>query len=227
MGTWDEGILDNDASLDGLGELSRGVLEDVLGAGKPSKAGAARLCGAVGVLLQLSPFDFGDEAAQVKEVRKALRAWLDVVPAEASKVLQRVASGPVEEEEAKLPKPVAALLHKSGRSGFGAREDTLFESKEAKAYVGEVIERCVEAMDEDFAEEWMWSDLCREANSMGMLGALLVLEPGRAPKEKLERWRACAQKGLAQLVEDEDEELGFQRSYYQNLDGVFAALLEG
>jgi hypothetical protein len=29
LGTWDEGMLDNDSSLDGLGDVAHGVLEDL------------------------------------------------------------------------------------------------------------------------------------------------------------------------------------------------------
>ncbi len=72
MGTWDHGLLDNDTALDGLSELDDGVIEDIvaLGTAKPSRAVASKLAGAVGVLLQLSAYEFSEGAPRREHSRR-------------------------------------------------------------------------------------------------------------------------------------------------------------
>ena len=88
-----------------------------------------------------------------------------------------------------------------------------------------VIARIAKTVDEDFADEYVHTDLCREAMGMGQLGALLVLEPGRLARPTLRRWRDRAAEGLATLEKQEDEEIVFAREYYANVDGVRARLI--
>lgn len=60
MGTFDTGLLDDDCAMDGLGDLTRGIVEEVvaLGAAKPGPRATPRLAAAVGLLLQLDDFSF-------------------------------------------------------------------------------------------------------------------------------------------------------------------------
>src|SRR6185503_21304690 len=115
MGTWDSGLLDNDNSLDGLGDLTSQIRDDLFEATDPGRAAAA-----AGMLLQLSPFDFSAENPDSADLALAIGA-LDgkKLPAEAKKVLAEVAAGKglaLAERPAKLPAGVAKLLHASGRS---------------------------------------------------------------------------------------------------------------
>ena len=232
MGTWDHGILDNDCASDGLADLAHGVLADIerLGASKPTATSTARLGGAVGVLLQLSPARFSDETGAA--ITAALQTHADSIAALSPgprRILRRVLAGEgaaLAERPAKLPIRQVRLLHaEATRAPFGKREPALFEASAAKSYVQQVARRCVEGLDEDFADESNWSDLCRESVGMGGLAALMVLEPCKVSPRKLASWRLKAQRGLAALEADADDELPFQRSYHANLDKVFAALL--
>lgn len=232
MGTWDDGLLDNDTALDGLGDLRAGIVEDLvtLGAARPTPATTGRLTGAVGVLLQLSAYDFEAHGDAIVGAVKAHAAQIAKLPPAARKVLAQVAAGQgkvLAERPAKLPARTIALLHSSAkaRSGFGRREPSLFSSKAAAAYVQEVARRCVEAVDEDFEDEDNWSDLCREGLGLGSLTALLVLEPCRVSTGRLTSWRRKAAKGLATLEAEPDDELEFHQRYYAKLDKVFALLL--
>ncbi len=235
MGTWDEGLLDNDAAHDGLGDLREEICEDVerLGAAKPTASSTAKLGAAVGVLLQLSPHALGLETESgptIVAAVKAHAAGLARLPAPARKVLEQVMAGEgkaLAERPAKLGSRALALLcsARGARVPFGPRVPSLFAAKPAAAYAQEVARRCVEAVDEDFSEEELWSDLCREASGLGCLAFLLVLEPCRVPPRKLERWRRCAKQGLALLEAEPDDELDFHRKFYANLDGVLALLL--
>ena len=57
MGAWNYGLLDNDTACDALGDLSVHVRGDIMRLGEDPKA-TDQLCAAVGVLLQLSAYDF-------------------------------------------------------------------------------------------------------------------------------------------------------------------------
>ena len=233
MGTWDHGLLDNDTALDGLAELDDGIVEDIVAAGnaKPSVATAGKLAGAVGVLLQLSAYELSSDAPNSSTIVAALRAQAAPIARlskRAQSVLAEVAAGrgaALAKRPAKLKASEVRLLHSGSKSsGLGLREPALFETRAAVAYVGVVARRCVEMIDADFEDSDQWSDLCREAMGIGCLAVLLVLDPVRIPRAKLERWRRCAAKGLAMLEKEPDEELPFQRKYYANLDALLATL---
>jgi hypothetical protein len=235
MGTWDEGLLDNDAAMDSLGDLSDSVLQDVLklGSAAPGSLGTQTLAAAVGVLLQLSSWPFSSKSGHAPKIFGAIRAHesgFGSLPAEAAAVLRGIAEGRAEEiaqRDGSMPEESRRLLnvHSKRTSPFGHREPSLFTGDPARAYVQQVADRCVTSVNEDFEIEDNWSDLCREASSMGSLGALLVLEPCRVPVATIQAWRTAAATGLQRLEDEEDEELGFHRGYYRNLDG-FLALLE-
>lgn len=236
MGTWDEGMLNNDCSADGLGEVVHWVIEDIqsLGATTPGARSTGRLGAAVGVLLQLpSSYYLSAQSEKSKGIIESLQAHEEGIrahlPPAAQRILARVVAGEgpqLAERQAKMPAKLFRALHKDGKVGmFGRREPSLFDSPSGAAYVKALAKRCVKMIDEDFKDEDVWSDLCREAWSMGPLALLLVLEPCSVPPTKLARWRRSAAKGLALLEANEDDELDFQRPYYANVDVVFAKLL--
>jgi hypothetical protein len=233
MGTWDDGILDNDTALDGLGELEVGIASDIerLGASKPSAASTAKLGAAVGVLLQLSSYDFGldtDHGPAIVSAVKAHAKTIAKLPPAARKVLDAVAAGEgkaLGDRPAKMTAKQIRLLNADAKeSRFGKREASLFASPPAAAYVQEVAKRCVEMIDGDFEDADNWSDLCREGLGLGCLAALMILEPCKVSPAKVARWRRSAKKGIALLEKERDEELAFHRGYYRNLDGVLAIL---
>lgn len=229
MGTWGEGILENDSALDGLGDIAGTIQENLteLASASASAETAGRLAAAVGLLLLFSEFSFEDEDefAGIKAVLDAhAETCAGHLSAEAAKVLSEIRAGNASaylDREA----PIAPELRKALGSKVGLREDCLFESKAALAYLEQVVTNCVELLEEDFEDEDSWEDLCREAMSIGALAALLSLRPAQAPRPRLLHWRRCAAEGLTRLEAEEDEELHFQRLYYANLDRVFAALL--
>jgi hypothetical protein len=233
MGTWDDGLLDNDTALDGLGDLRSKISGDFerLGAAKPSAASTAKLAAAVGVLLQLSSYEFGLDTPDGPKIVAAVKAHAKEIaklPAAARRLLNRIAAGEgqaLAERPAKMSAKAVALLHKDSKQcSFGKREGALFASIAGAAYVQEVAKRCIAMVDEDFEDEDNWSDLCREGMGMGCLGVLLVLDPCKVPVSNIERWRKRAKKGFATLEKEPDDELDFHRGYYANLDGVLALL---
>lgn len=233
MGTWDAGLLDNDTALDGLGHLADGVVEDLIQAagGEPGAKTTDTLCVAVGVLLQLSGWDFDLESASGQKIVEALQQQAEALgklPAPARELMNAVMSGKGRElaERTAAAGEVDRLLNSGTRGArFGPRYEPLFASKAAARYVQTIAKRCVEAIDEDFEDESNWSDLCREGMGMGHLAALTALEPCKVPPTKIARWRKLAKQGLAELREAADGELEFHEKYYANLDKVFAHLL--
>jgi hypothetical protein len=234
MGTWNEGILENDTAADGLAALQSSVVSDIteLGAGPATPTSTATLGAAVGVLLQLSAYEFGLDTDSGPEIVKALKAHaaqIAVLPTAARMVLERVMAGEgtaIAEQPAKVPASHLKLLYSGGttRSPFGARQASLFTGSVGKKYVQKVAKRCIEAVDEAFDDEDNWCDLCREAEGIGTLAALLVIEPCKVPAAKIDAWRKKAKKGLAVLEADPDEELDFHQKYYANLDKLFGVL---
>jgi len=233
MGTWAEGILDNDSTLDGLGDLRHEVVNDILAFGetKPTAASTNKLCAAVGLLLQLSSYDFkldGDSGPKIIAAVKAHEKSFTKLPSAARKLLALILDGKGEElakRPEKMSPKTAKLLHTERPAcPFGKREASLFESKEAATYVQSFAKRCIETIEEDFEDEDNWSDLCREGMGMAGLAALLVVGPCRVPVAKIARWRKNAKKGLAALEANPDDELDFHRKYYANLDKVYALL---
>lgn len=233
MGTWDDGLLDNDTAMDGLGDLHHGVAADLvrIGAMKPSSASTAKLGAAVGVLLQLSAYDFDLDTESGPKIAAAVKAHATTIaglPLAARKLFEAVAAGggkALAERPATMSAKQIAILHNGGtRAPFGKREASLFDGKVAEAYVQEVAERCVAMIDGDFEDEDNWCDLCREGMGIGCLGVLMILAPYKVSKPKLERWRRAAKKGIAVLEEEPDDELAFHRGYYSNLDAALALL---
>lgn len=233
MGTWNDGLLDNDATMDGLGDLRDEIVGDIerLGAAKPSSTSTAKLAAAVGVLLQLSSYEFeldNDTGPKIVAAVKAHAKEIAKLPPAARKVLDAVAAGEgkaLAERRGKMGAKLVGLLNKgAAESRFGKREPALFAAKAGAAYVQDLAKRCVGRVDEDFEDEDTWSDLCREGMNMGCLGVLAILEPCQVPVAKVERWRRNATKGLASLEKADDDELDFHRGYYANLDAVLAQL---
>jgi hypothetical protein len=233
MGTWDDGLLDNDTALDGLGDLKHTIVADIVafGAMKPTATSTAKLGAAVGILLQLSAYDFGLETETGPKIATAVKAHggqIAKLPSAARKVLEAVGGGQgatLAGRPAKMSARQIAILRKdASRAPFGKREPSLFASKAAPAYVQQVARRCIAMVDDDFRDKGNWSDLCREGMGIGCLGVLLVLEPCSVPSAKLERWRRAAKKGITTLREDADDELDFHEGYYANLDAALALL---
>lgn len=232
MGTWDDGLLDNDTALDGLADLRGEIVGDIcrIGAGRPGAQATARLAASIGVLVQLSPDTFAaeddeDRDAVVEALRAHARGLTTLSPA-ARRVLRKIEAGEPPGGRARLGARLCAALHAdSDEAPFGRRIAALFAAPAAEAQVRACERRCVATIREDFADASNWGDLCREGLGMGALGLLLVLDPLRVSAPTIEGWRRKAARGLAGLRAEPDEELEFHEGYYANLERVFRALL--
>lgn len=227
MGTWAHGLLDNDTALDALGDLCSEIRGDIERFGADPDATPA-LCAAVGVLLQLSDYDFEAYAEQIVAAVAAHAAQIAALPSDARTVMNAVAAGDgkalAERRDAGHAELVDVINERWTQSRFGERQAALFEASAAKGYVQTVADRCVEAIDGEMAREHDWSDICREMGSIGLVAVLLVISPRVLHAETVARWRENARTGIARLREWEDDELAFHERYHANLDRAFALL---
>jgi hypothetical protein len=227
MGTWDDGLLDNDTALDGLGELEDVILADVraLGGRVPSPDTTAELAAAIGVYLQLASegLDPGDTNRPVLVTALGAHAEeLTKLPREAQDVLGAISRGEaVAGKPAELPAEAVRLLAAGADSApFHAPIRGLSAAKRGAAYVQSVANRCAQMIDEDLEDEDTAADLAREGLGIAALGVLLVLPPYALSTKRTKAWRRAVKNGLAALVSAEDDELDFHRGYYANVLGV-------
>jgi hypothetical protein len=230
MGTWDDGLLDNDTACDGLGDLCGEIRDDIERFGDDPSA-TAELCAAVGVLLQLSDYDFDLESDRGSAIASAVSthaAQLATLPAAARAVMEAVADGKGKEIAGRRDPAhsVWANLINAGAttSRFGERHAALFATTAGAAYVQTVADRCVAMIEDDMEREDDWGDMCREMGSIGVVGVLLVIAPRTLDAAVVQSWRTKAQKGIAELRERDDDELEFHEGYYANLDAALALL---
>src|SRR5687767_8437830 len=92
MGTWAHGLLDNDTACDALLGLCSEIRGDIERFGKDPHA-TSTLCAAVGILLQLSDYDFEAHAEQIVAAVAAHAAQIAALPSDARTVMNAVAAG--------------------------------------------------------------------------------------------------------------------------------------
>lgn len=247
MGTWGYGILQNDSAQDGIGDLARTIEDDVAGlADRPATVEAAARAGAaVGLLLQFSEYSLNPESEASAGIRRGLKAQepaFDALPGKAGSILRGVLEGThpgLEDRLADLDERVVEALIGPAEEerefptqrAFGRREPDLFAHPEAARYAQEVAERCAGLVDEDFEDDEIVDDLCRESTAIGPLGLLLLIEPCRLDPDRVEAWRERAAEGFATMEEDladedPDGELEFYAVYRACLDKALAVAAE-
>ncbi len=231
MGTWDDGLLDNDTALDGLGELEDVILADVraLGERPPTRETTAELAAAIGVYLQLSreaPGAADENRAVLVAALAGHAAEVAKLTPEAREVLGAVTRGEaVAAEAAELPREaVRHLAAGVDEPPFHAPIPSLTATPTGSAYVQSVANRCADMIDEDLEDEDTAADLAREGMGIAALGVLLVLPRYKLSPKRTKAWRAAVKGGLRALVEAEDDELDFHRGYYANVLGVIDAI---
>jgi hypothetical protein len=179
MGTWDDGIYDNDGALD---ELSRLVTLD------KEETDAARLVAKIGLLAWLKP------AAVTADI-EALRGRIEGLAAEAlAKVPEatRTALGELlADPEAATKKGSRSKAARSAIGGYsdGPRIDALVKFPEAEAVVAELADRAAGRLDRLLRPD---GDLHRVAGGLAALGVLIDLkEAGLWPADaaRVDRWR--------------------------------------
>jgi hypothetical protein len=236
MGTWGRGILQNDTSQDGLCNVIHGISGDLVALGKKraTKKSVGRVGAGFGLLLQLSAHYWFQEDGHWPKLRPVLESHQKLfatLSPEAVRLLEAVLAGEGATLVARDAPPDARLgraLFATDSQGFSmertfsVREPALFEHPEAVRYVQEVADRLVAELDEGFADDSVVDDLCREADFMGSLAVLLVIEPCHVDPDHFGSWRARFRAAQG----DYGDEADFFTAYNENLELAFQIGLE-
>lgn len=230
MGTWGSGLLDSDGALDAIGDITNWLEEEVakLADVRANEQSVARLAGALGLLLELSPYSF-EATSHWSKIDAALqqqqRAFNKLEPAAADLMGQLLEGGGAELAARKDKRP-AELKRALGSYLEGKREPVLLQHSEAIGLVQETADRCVAMLEEYLDEPEL--DLYESADGMGLLGLLLLLPPCHVDAGKLKQWHEYMRKSY-RTTRDEDPEnpdLEHFDEYLVNLELAFKLALE-
>jgi hypothetical protein len=180
MGTWGDGIYDNDGSLDLLGNLI---------AIEGEEREAARLVARIGLLAWLHPVSVTHGHNQLLGRLKALRRGLAGLPAETCAALEALLDDPKTVTE----KGSRTLAVREAIGGYsnGPRLDALLRFPGAQGPIDELGERAAVRLDK--ALEARGPDLYEIAGEMGALGVVVELSQAgfwRPASTRVAVWRA-------------------------------------
>lgn len=209
MGTWGEGIYDNDEALD---ELSRLVKIDA------GEANVVRLAAQLGLLAWLRPTAVTEDVEALRAMVEAVRGDLVMLPIDTEKALARLLADPEEamKQYARPPEAEAVL----GGYSDGPRIDALLRFPGADAVVDELVRRCVERLDRTLRPG---RELYEVAGGLAALGVLVLLTLGhlwRPAPPWVEQWRA----GFAAIDKATKSERGFWWRYVRKVGRAFDLL---
>lgn len=195
MGTWGAGILQNDNAWESVEERTDAVRRQLARLGD-SDRDAERMLAAVAVLMQCSPSSFDPENpdhAALTAVVTRLRPRLTALSDEAAAALDAIARGAEPPyERLVLPARLERILHGAEPSPFAvewARAPAgAFDTPGGRAFVQEVADACVAAIDEDFATGTL-EDPCSESYAVGQLALLLILDAIHVAPARFVAWR--------------------------------------
>jgi hypothetical protein len=203
MGTWGDGIYDNDSALDRLGDLVEFAAEDV--------RGAAELAARIGVLAWLNPVAVGSR----EEALRAAVAAADVgaLPAETRDALARLLADPDVETRGRSRTEAA----RAAIGGYcdGPRIDALLRVPGAEATLAALGERAAASVDRALKgadRPGDRRDLYEITGELAGLGVLIDLAEagfGRPAAARVEAWT----RGLAAIDRRTRDERGFWAKY--------------
>ena len=189
MGTWGEGLYDNDGALDELGDLF-----DAL----PLHAGAVPMATTVGLVTWLRPA----AAERVVEAVRQHQDWVTTLPEQARELLHRLVRDPESFSKPRSRSP--ELTEILGGYSDGRRYDALLTlpgSEKVRAALGTAA---AERLDDGLRSA---SDLYEASSAVGCLGVLLELATSGywSPLRKgLKEWRLNVDR-LDEETRDERE----------------------
>lgn len=229
MGTWGNGLFDGDGPLDVIGDIGGWIEGQVqeLSEAEPTVESAGRLAGAVGLLLQLSPYSFEGEFSET--IRSAIvrhRKAMEGFSEQALSLLDTIAEGSGKKLADSLGDRSEALKQILGEYVNHPRHEPLFESDAARALVQETAEYCVEQLEEMLEDEDL--DLYELADPVGAVGVLLLLSPCRIKVKSIDKWRRQVKAVIErERKQDPDNpDLEFYDEYLPKAEAAFRLLEE-
>jgi hypothetical protein len=210
VGTWDDGIYDNDGALDTLASLVPG---------EPDVGDPVRLAVEIGLIAWLRPVVLHDGvlAARVE----ALLGSLAALPEDTRAALQRLLADP--EAATRVRSRSAAVAKALGGYSDGPRIDALLRFPGAAAVIEEFAEGAARRLDRALAAK---VDLYEVSSEMAALGVVVELKDAGLWSPTLARvasWRA----GFAEIDRATTSERGFWRKYVVRVRRGFELLAPG
>ncbi len=205
MGTWGEGLYDNDGALDVLGDLF-----DEL---DPEES-PAHFAGSIALLAMMSPASLGCEDWPE---RMSSSAHLNALGANARETIEKIAADPDAATEAGSRTEEATRI--LGNYCNGPRFEVLFSEPGVSQVVDEFASQAAEALDELASQDP--SDLYDVSAELAPLGILIELKSQIAP-ERLGRWRQYFDVCNSATNEERD----FFDDYAGRVNMAFDLLLE-
>lgn len=229
MGTWGTGILQNDAAQDSLVEAAREIEEAVVARLEESSDDAwPALIGAVGLLVQFSPYSLSREnpfSAVLANAIEQHRPRMEGVTPELARVLDALAARREPDYEViTFPPALETALHGPDASTFPVQKtwarapEGCFHHDGARAFLQEFADQRIAKVETDFAEEEALSDLCREGFAMGDFALLLILDSVHVDPATFPRWRDAWREARQ---EPDPSEAEFFREYDACLESAF------
>ncbi|MBL9101993.1 MAG: hypothetical protein JNL82_13600 [Myxococcales bacterium] len=202
MGTWDDGIYDNDSALDTLWSLVK------LDGDEPD---AVRLVARIGLLAWLNPVSVR-AAGPLRERVAALGAdELARVPAASRAALERLLDDPeVATADGSRSRAAEAAI---GGYSDGPRIDALLRFPGAQATIEALADRCAGALDRVMRADRDGYELAGELAALGVLIELAEAGLWRPEAARVQRWR----DGLAAIDRRTREERSFWWKYFRRV----------
>jgi hypothetical protein len=210
MGTWDDGLYDNDHALDVLPEMTEGVDLD---------RSPAHLAVGIGLRLWMAASSLHLHTDEIRAALGRHEGWLAELPEEAREALRAIAADPkaAAERRGSRTQEDRAVL---GTYNEGPRIDALFRVQGAGDVIREVAEKCIAHLDELTRHED--ADLYEIAGDLAPLGVLLEMRAVgvRVPRAKIKAWQAAFRR----MDETTDAERVFWDKYVTRVKKGFARL---
>lgn len=200
MGTWDDGLFDNDSALDTLWDFVKIEGEE---------PDAVRLAARIGLLAWLNPVSVTHGTAELRARVEALGEGIEQLPEATRTALDELLRDPEAATETRS-RTKAAYAAIGGYSD-GPRIDALLRFPGAQAVIDELAKDAAETLDRVLHAK---NDGYEIAGGMAALGILIELaEAGlsRPVASRVNRWR----EGLAAIDKGTREERGFWWKYFK------------
>lgn len=209
MGTWDDGLYDNDSALDTLGELVK--LDD-------EEHDVARLVARIGLLAWMNPVGVAHDADDLQSRITGLMGGLELLPAETRSTLHTLLTDPAAVTRTGSRTP--AVRSVLGGYCDGPRLDALLHFPGAEVALAEQAERAALMLDRALHDT---RNLYELAGDLAALGVLIELQQAGlwAPEPtRLAAWHA----GFVAIDQATKSERGFWWKYSRRVCRGFELL---
>lgn len=185
MGTWDDGLYDNDGALDVLGDIFDSL---------PVDRSPVHFIVSMGLRIWLH----GDDLELLEEDLERHQDWLQAFP-DAANALRELSEA--DDYESTRSKEVTEVL---GDYCDGPRLGALLDIEGADEVIAALIAKCREHLNEVTNDADL--DLYEAAAEFGPLGVLIELRsrPGAVPLRDLDAWEAAFSKADAATNSERD-----------------------